>query len=30
MIASQFNFKKEELFQLEAPEMERKPVKVSF
>jgi LemA protein len=30
IIASQFSFKKEELFQLEAPEVERKPVKVSF
>jgi len=30
LIASQFGFKQEELFQLEAPEMERKPVKVSF
>ena len=30
LIASQFNFKKEELFQLETPEVERKPVKVSF
>ncbi len=30
LIASQFNFKQEELFQLEAPEVERKPVKVSF
>jgi LemA protein len=30
LIASQFNFKQEELFQLEAPEAERKPVKVSF
>jgi LemA protein len=30
LIASQFGFKHEELFQLEAPEVERKPVKVSF
>ncbi len=30
LIASQFGFKKEELFQLEAPEVERKAVKVSF
>ncbi len=30
LIASQFNFKQAELFQLEAPETERKPVKVSF
>jgi LemA protein len=30
LIASQFRFKQEELFQLEAPEAERKPVKVSF
>jgi len=30
LIASQFGFKQEELFQLEAPEVERKPVKVSF
>jgi LemA protein len=30
LIASQFNFRQEELFQLEAPEAERKPVKVSF
>jgi LemA protein len=30
IIASQFHFKQEELFQLEAPEAERKPVKVSF
>ena len=30
LIASQFGFKQEELFQLEAPEAERKPVKVSF
>ena len=30
LIANQFNFKKEELFQLEAPEVERKAVKVSF
>jgi LemA protein len=30
LIASQFNFKQAELFQLEAPEVERKPVKVSF
>jgi LemA protein len=30
LIASQFNFKQEELFQLETPEAERKPVKVSF
>jgi len=30
LIASSFNFKQAELFQLEAPEVERKPVKVSF
>ncbi len=30
LIASQFGFKQEQLFQLEAPETERKPVKVSF
>ena len=30
LIASQFNFKQAELFQLEAPEAERKPVRVSF
>jgi len=30
LIASQFSFKQAELFQLEAPEAERKPVKVSF
>ena len=30
LIASQFGFKLEDLFQLEAPESERKPVKVSF
>lgn len=30
LIASTFNFKQAELFQLETPEMERKPVKVSF
>ena len=30
LIASQFGFKQEELFQLEAAEAERKPVKVSF
>jgi len=30
IVASQFHFKQEELFQLEAPEAERKPVKVSF
>ena len=30
LIASQFNFKQAELFQLETPEAERKPVKVSF
>jgi LemA protein len=30
LIASQFGFKQEQLFQLEAPEAERKPVKVSF
>jgi len=30
LIASSFNFKQAELFQLEAPEAERKPVKVSF
>lgn len=30
LIASQFNFKQAELFQLETPDAERKPVKVSF
>lgn len=30
LIASTFNFKQAELFQLETPEAERKPVKVSF
>ncbi|MBM4322500.1 MAG: LemA family protein [Deltaproteobacteria bacterium] len=30
LIASMFNFKQADLFQLEAPEAERKPVKVSF
>ena len=30
LIASSFNFKQAELFQLEAPEAERKPAKVSF
>jgi len=30
LIANQFSFKKEEMFQLEAPEVERKAVKVSF
>ncbi|NWG04754.1 MAG: LemA family protein [Syntrophaceae bacterium] len=30
LIASTFNFKQVELFQLETPEAERKPVKVSF
>jgi LemA protein len=30
IIASQFRFQKEEFFELEAPEVERKPVKVSF
>ena len=30
LVASQFGFKQEELFQLEAPEVERKPVKASF
>jgi LemA protein len=30
LIASSFNFRQAELFQLEAPETERKPVKVSF
>lgn len=30
LIASIFNFKQAELFQLETPEVERKPVKVSF
>jgi len=30
LIASQFKFEKEEFFELEAPEVERKPVKVSF
>lgn len=29
-IASAFSFKQEEFFELEAPEVERKPVKVSF
>lgn len=30
IIASSFQFKREEFFELEAPEVERKPVKVSF
>ncbi len=30
VIASQFRFEKAEFFELEAPEVERKPVKVSF
>ncbi len=30
LIASLFNFKQAELFQLETPEVERKPVKVNF
>ncbi len=30
IVASMFNFKQEEFFELEAPEVERKPVKVSF
>ncbi len=30
LIARQFSFKQEQLFQLEAPEAERKPAKVSF
>lgn len=30
VIASQFRFEKEEFFELEAPEVERKPVKVNF
>ncbi len=30
IIASNFGFKKEEFFELESPEIERKPVKVSF
>ncbi len=30
MIASSFAFKQEEFFELEAPEVERKPVKVNF
>ncbi|MEW6068720.1 MAG: LemA family protein [Nitrospirota bacterium] len=30
IIAGTFNFKQEEFFELEAPEVERKPVKVSF
>lgn len=30
IIASSFRFKQEEFFELEAPEVERKPVKVSF
>ncbi len=30
IIASMFNFKQEEFFELEAPEEERKPVKVNF
>ena len=30
IIATSFSFKQEEFFELEAPEVERKPVKVSF
>lgn len=30
IVASQFKFEQEEFFELEAPEVERKPVKVSF
>ncbi len=30
LVASAFNYKQAELFQLETPEVERKPVKVSF
>ncbi|MFB3885268.1 MAG: LemA family protein [Thermodesulfobacteriota bacterium] len=30
LIASQFHFKQEDLFQLESPDVERKPVEVSF
>jgi len=30
VVASSFGFKQEEFFELEAPEVERKPVKVSF
>lgn len=30
IVASAFSFKQEEFFELEAPEIERKPVKVSF
>lgn len=30
IVASSFNFKQEEFFELEAPEVERKPAKVSF
>jgi len=30
IVASSFGFKQEEFFELEAPEVERKPVKVSF
>jgi len=30
IVASIFNFRQEEFFELEAPEVERKPVKVSF
>ncbi len=30
IIASQFRFQKEEFFELEAPDVERKPVRVSF
>lgn len=30
LVASQFRFQKEEFFDLEAPEVERKPVRVSF
>lgn len=30
LVASAFNFKQAELFQLETPEVERKPVKVNF
>jgi hypothetical protein len=30
IVASSFRFEKEEFFELEEPEVERKPVKVSF
>jgi len=30
IVASSFGFRQEEFFELEAPEVERKPVKVSF